>query len=112
MRFSHRDPFSGILLQLRRRGVDSALLLRNQLTRVGVEMWVKLYNPNVLGVDLVQRARSRARRARLYYLRMKNKDFGSVQNIVAAYVRQRTLLRSGAVRKAGSPSGGQLGKKK
>ena len=62
---------------------------------------MKLYNPNVVGVDLVQRARKRVRRARLYYLRKGDKDVGSVQNVVAAYVRQRALLRSGAVRKAG-----------
>ncbi|RPB20057.1 hypothetical protein L211DRAFT_576763 [Terfezia boudieri ATCC MYA-4762] len=112
IRFSHRDPFSGVLMQLRRRGVESALLLRNQLTRIGVEMWVKLYNPNVVGVDIVQRSKKRARRARLYYLRKEEKDVGSVQNIVAAYVRQRALLRSGVVKKAGGGGSGWQGKKK
>lgn len=99
-------------MQLRRRGVESALLLRNQLTRIGVEMWVKLYNPNVVGVDIVQRSKKRARRARLYYLRKEEKDVGSVQNIVAAYVRQRALLRSGVVKKAGGGGSGWQGKKK
>ncbi|KAF8425502.1 putative mitochondrial ribosomal protein [Tirmania nivea] len=105
VRFSHRDPFSGVLLQLRRRGVDSSLLLRNQVTRIGVEMWVKLYSPSVAGVDVVQRARKRPRRARLYYLRKVDKDVGSVQNIVAAYVRQRAILRSGAAKKPGAGAG-------
>lgn len=76
-------------------------------------MWVKLYNPNIVGVDIVQRARKRARRARLYHLRKGEKDVGSVQNIVAAYMRQRALLRSGAVKKAGGGGGGgHQGKKR
>ncbi|KAF8460638.1 translation protein SH3-like domain-containing protein [Kalaharituber pfeilii] len=100
IRFAHRDPFAGVLINLRRRGIDSALLLRNQLTRVGVEMWVKLFSPTVVGIDIVQRAKKRARRARLYYLRDPKHDIGSVQNVVTAYTRQRALLRSGGVKMA------------
>ena len=36
---------------------------------IGVEMWVKIYSPNVMGVEVVRRAEKRARRARLYYMR-------------------------------------------
>ncbi len=36
---------------------------------MGVEMWFKIYSPNVDGVEVVQRREKRARRARLYYLR-------------------------------------------
>jgi hypothetical protein len=49
--------------------VDTAVLLRNELTRVGVEMWYKIYSPNVEGIEVVQRRVKRARRARLYYMR-------------------------------------------
>lgn len=35
----------------------------------GVELWVKIYSPNVRGIEVVQRARKRARRARLFYMR-------------------------------------------
>lgn len=49
--------------------MDSSILLRNQLTRVGTELWVKIYSPNVLGVEVVQRAAKRVRRARAYYFR-------------------------------------------
>ena len=49
--------------------MDSSILLRNQLTRVGTELWVKIYSPNVLGVEVVQRALKRVRRARAYYFR-------------------------------------------
>lgn len=49
--------------------MESAILLRNQITRVGVEMWYKIYSPNVVGIEVVQRRVKRARRARLYYMR-------------------------------------------
>lgn len=35
----------------------------------GVELWVKIYSPNVRGIEVVQRALKRARRARLFYMR-------------------------------------------
>lgn len=63
------DPFAGVCLNIRQRGVDTAILLRNQLTRVGVEMWYKVFSPNVEGIEVVQRRAKRARRARLYYMR-------------------------------------------
>ncbi|KAI5791822.1 translation protein SH3-like domain-containing protein, partial [Geopyxis carbonaria] len=87
------EPFAGALINIRRRGVDTGFLLRNQLTRVGVEMWFKLYSPSIEGIDLVQRREKRAKRAKLYHMRKPKHDLGSVQNIVTQYVRQRALLR-------------------
>ena len=69
MRQKGGDPFAGVCLNIRRRGIDTAILLRNQLTRVGVEMWFKIFSPNVEGIELVKRREKRARRARLYYMR-------------------------------------------
>lgn len=63
------QPFAGVLINIRRRGVDSAFLLRGQVTRLGVEVWFKLYSPTIEGIDLVQRREKRARRAKLYYMR-------------------------------------------
>ncbi|EKD14709.1 mitochondrial 54S ribosomal protein bL19m [Drepanopeziza brunnea f. sp. 'multigermtubi'] len=87
------DPFAGVCINIRRRGIDTGILLRNELTRVGVEMWYKIFSPNVEGVEVVQRREKRARRARLTYMRKKKHDMGSVQNIVLAYQRSRGLLR-------------------
>lgn len=67
--FKNGDPFSGVCLSIRLRGVDTSFLLRNQLTRVGVEMSVKVFSPEVQSVEIVQRSEKRRRRARLYYLR-------------------------------------------
>jgi ribosomal protein L19 len=85
------DPFAGVCLDIRQRNspIDTAILLRNQLTRVGVEMWYKIYSPNVEGIEIVQRRAKRARRAKLTYMRKPKHDMGSVENIVRAYQRTR-----------------------
>lgn len=60
-------------------------------------MWVKVFSPNVRGVEVVKRAERRGRRARLYFMRRPEKDMGSVAGVVEAYLRTRRLVRSGAV---------------
>lgn len=115
VRLKSGDPFAGVCLNIRRQGIDTAILLRNQLTRVGVEVWYKVYSPNVEGVEVVQRRARRARRARLYYLRKPEHDVGSVQNVVTQYIRQRQVLRSGGDSKGGAAGAGKKkgkGKKK
>ncbi|KAL6706327.1 hypothetical protein ACN47E_005617 [Coniothyrium glycines] len=86
------EPFAGVCINIRRRGVDTAILLRGQLTRVGVEMWYKVYSPLVEGIEVVQRAAKRARRARLTYMRTVKHDRGSVENVVRMYLRQKAAL--------------------
>ncbi|KAK0637798.1 54S ribosomal protein IMG1 [Lasiodiplodia hormozganensis] len=106
------DPFAGVCLNIRRRGVDTAILLRNQLTRVGVEMWYKVFSPNVEAIEVVQRREKRARRARLYYMRKPKHDRGSVENIVRQYQRQKAMLRGGgSTRGRGANAGKKAGKK-
>ncbi|GAB7347102.1 hypothetical protein MBLNU459_g3230t1 [Dothideomycetes sp. NU459] len=99
------DPFSGVCINIRRTGVDTAVLLRNQLTRVGVEMWYKIYSPNVDGIEVVQRRERRARRARLYYMRQPRHDVGSVESVVRQYQRQRAMLRSSEVKSRDANAG-------
>jgi len=94
VRMKNGDPFAGVCLNVRQAGIDTGILLRNQLTRVGVEMWFKIYSPNVEGIEVVQRKERRARRARLYYMRQPRHDIGSVENIVRQYQKTRAALRS------------------
>lgn len=96
------DPFAGVCINIRRRGVDTAILLRGQLTRVGVEMWYKIYSPLVEGIEVVQRAAKRARRARLTYMRLVKHDRGSVENVVRVYLRQKASLGAGEGKKKGA----------
>ncbi|QSZ32605.1 hypothetical protein DSL72_002184 [Monilinia vaccinii-corymbosi] len=92
VRLKTGDPFAGVCINIRRRGVETGILLRNQLTRVGVEMWYKIYSPNVEGIEVVQRKEKRARRARLTYFRKPKHDMGSVQSIVLQYQKTRGVL--------------------
>ena len=96
------DPFAGVCINIRRRGVDTAVLLRGQLTRVGVEMWYKVYSPLVEGIEVVQRAAKRARRARLTYMRDVKHDRGSVENVVRVYLRQKASLGATEGKKKGA----------
>ncbi|KAL1991920.1 hypothetical protein VTN49DRAFT_5228 [Thermomyces lanuginosus] len=90
--FKSGDPFSGVCLNIRQRGIDTAFLLRNELTRVPVEMWIKVFSPNVQSVEIVQRTEKRKRRARLYYMRQPKHDIGSVENIVQNYLKQKSAV--------------------
>ncbi|MCJ1335854.1 hypothetical protein MMC09_001128 [Bachmanniomyces sp. S44760] len=105
VRFKSGDPYSGVCLNIRRQGIDTAILLRAQMTRVGVELWVKVYSPNVVGIEVVQRVVKRARRARLYYMRKPKHDRGNIGNIVDQYLRTRSLLRSGDAKGRGANAG-------
>ncbi|KAF9872736.1 mitochondrial ribosomal protein [Colletotrichum karsti] len=88
------EPFSGVCMSIRRRGVDTAILLRSQLMKVGVEMWHKIYSPTVVGIDIVWRRPKRARRARLTYMRKPKHDMGNVDHLVFAWKKERYGMRS------------------
>ncbi|KAF3912926.1 hypothetical protein AA313_de0209292 [Arthrobotrys entomopaga] len=105
------EPFAGVLLNIRRRGLDTAFLLRNHLTRVGVEMWYKLYSPKIAGIDLVKRRERRARRAKLYYMRQPKHDMGSVESVVTQWKKNRMLFGGGDLAAAGGGEKGKKGKK-
>ncbi|KAJ4293582.1 hypothetical protein N0V90_008865 [Kalmusia sp. IMI 367209] len=106
------EPFAGVCINIRRRGVDTAILLRGQLTRVGVEMWYKVYSPLVEGIEVVQRAQRKARRARLTYMRKEKHDRGSVENVVRVYLRQKAALGSAEGGKKGAAAAAAAGGKK
>ncbi|OLN85796.1 54S ribosomal protein subunit img1, mitochondrial [Colletotrichum chlorophyti] len=88
------EPFSGVCMSIRRRGVDTAILLRGQLMKVGVEMWYKIYSPTVIGIDIVWRRPKRARRARLTYMRKPKHDMGNVDHLVFAWKKERYGMRN------------------
>ncbi|KAI1450864.1 translation protein SH3-like domain-containing protein [Annulohypoxylon stygium] len=88
------EPFAGVCLSIRRAGVDTAILLRNHVAKVPVEMWFKIYSPNVQGIEIVWRRPKRARRARLTYMRQPKHDMGNVDHLVDAWRRTRNVFSS------------------
>ena len=69
--------FSGVLVSIRRRGVDTSFVLRNIISRTGVEMQFFVNSPHLKDIKVVSRPAGnagktegvRVRRAKLFYLR-------------------------------------------
>ena len=99
------EPFAGACLSIRRAGVDTAILLRNHLTKLGVEMWFKVFSPSVQGIEVIWRRPKRARRARLTYMRRPKHDMGNVDHLVEAWRRARNVFSSKGKGKAGVTTG-------
>ena len=108
--FKTGEPFSGVAMSIKHRGPHTSVLLRNQLTRVGTEMDIKVFSPLIQSMEIAQKAVKRPRRARLYYLRKPEHDRGSVQKIVDGYLRQRAALVGGPSNRGGK--GKRTGKKR
>ncbi|KAG5939317.1 hypothetical protein E4U59_003180 [Claviceps monticola] len=110
------DPFSGVFIQIRRKGIDTAIQLRGQLMSTGVEMWFKIYSPTVKRIDIVWRRPKRARRARVTYMRKPKHDMGSVDHLVRAWKKVRHSLSSVSRQMSGKKGpvhqGAQTGKEK
>ncbi|KAI1340602.1 translation protein SH3-like domain-containing protein [Xylariaceae sp. FL0016] len=102
------EPFAGVCLMIRRSGVDTAILLRNHLTKLGVEMWYKIYSPNITGIEIIWRRPKRARRAKLTYMRQPKHDMGNVDHLVESWRRMRNVFSS----KSKGANSGRQGKHK
>ncbi len=62
--------FTGVLMSIRRRGIDTSFVLRNIVQRTGVEMQFFVNSPHLKEIKLIQKPRKgRMRRAKLFYLR-------------------------------------------
>ncbi len=62
--------FTGIVTNIRRRGMDTSFVLRNIISRTGVEMQFFVNSPHLVAIKIVQRPLGRGmRRAKLFYLR-------------------------------------------
>ncbi|KAG6833785.1 hypothetical protein H0H87_001217 [Tephrocybe sp. NHM501043] len=62
--------FTGVLMGIRRRGLDTSIILRNIIQRTGVEMQFFVNSPHVKDIKVLQKPPGgRMRRAKLFYLR-------------------------------------------
>ncbi|CAK7231286.1 hypothetical protein SCUCBS95973_007859 [Sporothrix curviconia] len=98
------ESFAGVCLAIRRSGIETAILLRGQLAKTGVEMWFKIYSRSVAAVDIIERRPRRARRAKLTFMRQPKHDRGSVEDLVKNWRRSRNVMRgkAGTAGKAGA----------
>jgi large subunit ribosomal protein L19 len=64
------NAFTGVLMSIRRRGVDTSFVLRNIVQRTGVEMQFFVNSPHLKDIKVEQKPpKGRMRRAKLFYLR-------------------------------------------
>jgi large subunit ribosomal protein L19 len=66
------QSFSGHMIAVRRRGIDTAFRLRTVIGRVGVEQVYRLFSPNIKAIRVLHRGAARGkpyRRAKLYFTR-------------------------------------------
>lgn len=66
------QSFSGHMIAVRRRGIDTSFRLRTVVSRVGVEQVYKLFSPNIKAIRVLHRGAVRGkryRRAKLYFTR-------------------------------------------
>lgn len=66
------STFRGIVMAIRRSGVQSTFRIRRFLAGVGVELLFPLYSPNIKEMKVLEHRR--VRRNKLYYMRNKLQD--------------------------------------
>jgi large subunit ribosomal protein L19 len=83
-------PFSGVLMGIRRRGVDTSFTLRNVVSKTGVEMSFKVCSPMIKEIKIVKRADGskgglrNLKRARVNYLRDRPQVMAQIASALKA----------------------------
>lgn len=107
------STFSGVLIAIRRRGLSTSFILRNIVSKLGVEIRFNLYSPLLKEIKVIQRAIEgknkkgsglrRARRAKLYYLRNDDRKLAGISKSVAALRAKETATKAVAASRKKSP---------
>ncbi|KAH3668860.1 hypothetical protein OGAPHI_002615 [Ogataea philodendri] len=77
--YKNQKPVIGAILMVKRSGVASAILLRNKVAGLGVEVNVPIFNPNVMRIDILRRPDTYRSRNRHYYIRNSRLDVKEVK---------------------------------
>ncbi|KAK8861524.1 ribosomal protein L19 [Kwoniella newhampshirensis] len=84
------SPFSGVLMGIKRGGVDTSFRLRNIVNKIGVEMSFKVNSPMIKEIKVVKRAQGRVggvkdlRRAKVNYLRERPSMMTGIASAIKA----------------------------
>lgn len=71
--------FVGKVIQISRKGIESSLLLRNQVVGLGVEVRVKVFSPTVSKIDIIHQLDNPAHRNQLKHIRNTKLDTGDLE---------------------------------
>ncbi|CDR40396.1 CYFA0S05e00320g1_1 [Cyberlindnera fabianii] len=72
-------PFVGQVIAVSKKGLDASITLRNNISKIGVEVKVKVYSPLIQRVDVVRRPHQYKKRNRQYYIRETRLDVGDLE---------------------------------
>ena len=106
------QSFSGHMIGVRRRGIDTAFRLRTVISRVGVEQVYRLFSPNIKAIRVLHRGAARGKRykrAKLYFTRKPGtrNTLGGVESVLrkaraaeaeAKSEREKLLKKKGIVK--------------
>jgi large subunit ribosomal protein L19 len=105
------QSFSGHMIAIRRRGIDTSFRLRTVISRLGVEQVFKVFAPNIKALRVLHRGAVRGKRykrAKLFFTRKpatKN-TLGGVENVLrkarmaeaeAKAEREKALAKKGII---------------
>lgn len=96
------QPFSGVLMKVRRRGIDTSFTLRNIVAKTGVEMNFKVCSPMIKEIKIVRKAEGRTgpirdlRRARANYLRDRPDMMATIASALKQHQQQRVQAKRDA----------------
>ncbi|ODV93635.1 hypothetical protein PACTADRAFT_35394 [Pachysolen tannophilus NRRL Y-2460] len=76
-----KPSITGMIIALNRAGLESNLLLRNQVTKIGVELRVSVFNPIIERIDILRKPMTYRPRNKLYYIRNNRLDVGDLENV-------------------------------
>ncbi|CAO1617515.1 unnamed protein product [Sympodiomycopsis kandeliae] len=89
------STFSGVLIAIRRRGTSTSFVLRNLISKLGVEVRYNLYSPLLKDIKVIAKADSpkrprrgvlvRSKKAKLYYLRKNEARLASISRLIKAH---------------------------
>lgn len=89
------STFAGVLIAVKRRGTSTSFILRNLISKLGVEMRYNLYSPLLKDIKIIAKADSpkrprrgvlvRSKKAKLYYLRKNEARLASISRMIKSH---------------------------
>ncbi|ODQ65252.1 hypothetical protein NADFUDRAFT_46971 [Nadsonia fulvescens var. elongata DSM 6958] len=71
VRVTNKDnsSFTGMCLAIRRAGLGSTVLLRNQIKKMGIDMRFSIFNPKHIKVEIVRKSAKKYKTEKIYYVK-------------------------------------------
>lgn len=84
---NRQPPITAMIIGIKRNGADSNILMRNNVSKTGVEFRISIFNPIVERIDILRRPVRYRRRNKLYYIRGNQLDVGDLENDMRSKIK-------------------------